>query len=84
MAKRALREKAKAIDPIVSIGKNGLSESSLKEIAKVLRARKLIKIRLHKAFLEKGDRKEAAKSLSNSLNAELIDVIGHVVVLYKR
>jgi len=81
---KALREKAKLLEPLVRIGKNGLTESSLLHIKKLVDKRKLVKVKLLKSFLEANDRKAAAGLLAKGTGAELVDQVGFVVVLYKR
>lgn len=79
--KKQLRAKAKALEPIVRIGKGGLTDSVTQEIKKQLQRKKLIKIKLLKTV---EDRKKLAKELADKTEAELIEVVGFVVVLYKR
>jgi len=54
------------------------------EIAKLLRKRRYIKIKLLHSFVEGNDRKKAAKDLALDTKSEIIDQTGFVVVLYKR
>ena len=80
----ALRSKAKTLESITRIGKNGLTENTIKEIDKLLKKRKLIKIKLLKGSMEKSDRKEITKNLVDKTNSELIEQVGFVVVLYRK
>lgn len=81
---KRLREKAKLLEPLVRIGKNGLTDASMLHIKKLVDKRKLIKVKLLKSFLEANDRKAAAELLAKGTGAELVDQVGFVVVLYKR
>ncbi|MEA3514093.1 MAG: YhbY family RNA-binding protein [Nanoarchaeota archaeon] len=81
---KELRQKAKLIDPIIRIGKNGFSESTIIQIKQLLKKRKLIKIKFLKSFLEDNDKKKAAEELCSKTGAELIDKIGFIVVIYRR
>lgn len=76
-----LREKAKLLEPVIRIGKNGLTEGTIKEIEKQLKKRKLIKIKLLKSFIEGKDKKSAAKEVAEKTNSILVDQVGFVVVL---
>lgn len=78
---KELRAKAKILEPIVRIGKNGLSEASVNEIKKQLARKKLIKIKLLKSA---EDRKHLAKEIAEKTNSELIEAVGFIVVLFKR
>ncbi len=79
-----IKEKAKAIKPQVWIGKNGLTEQVIEQIKKLLKKRRILKIKLLKSFLEKNNKKHAAKKLAELTESEVVDSTGFVVVLYKR
>ena len=78
-----LREKAKNLEPIIRIGKNGITDSVVKEINEVLLKRKLIKVKFLKAALQDNDRKKLAQELAEKTCATLVESVGFVVVLYK-
>ena len=82
--KLKLRSKAKTLEPIVRIGKNGLTEGTLNEIKLQLKKKKLIKIKLLKSFVQDKDRKELAKKVSSLTNSEIIESVGFIIVLYKK
>ncbi len=79
-----IKQKAKAIEPIVRIGKNGITDNQVNEVKKVLKTKKLVKIKLLKSFVKGKDRKKIAKELAEKSGGKLIDCVGHVVVLWKR
>lgn len=81
---KELKKKSKLLEPVIRIGKNGLSEESISEINKLLKKKKLIKIKFLKSFIEGHDKKKEAAELCEKTGAELIDRIGFVVVIYKR
>lgn len=83
LSNNKLKEKAKALEPVIRIGKNGLTESTIKEIKKQLNKKKLIKVKLLKAFINNRNKKEAAKEIAQKTNSQLINLVGFVVVLYK-
>lgn len=79
-----LRRKARAMQPILNIGKNGITDSLILEIEKVLKARKLVKIKLNRSAIEDKDKKEIVKEIVARTGAELIDFVGFNIVLYKK
>ena len=81
---RQLREKAKGLDSVVRIGKMGVTPNQIAEIKKVLMKRKLIKVKMLPSFFEGKDKREVSQGLANDLGAQLVDLIGNVIVLYKR
>lgn len=76
-----LKSLAHKIEPVLQIGKNGLTEEVLKSIEEALEARELIKINLLNNSLL--DTKETALEICSKLNAEYIQSIGNKIVIYK-
>jgi RNA-binding protein len=80
--RRFLRAEAHALEPVVMVGKEGLSETVLDAVKAALLAHELIKVRLlDTAPLE---RQELADQLPGLVKAELGGLIGRVLILYKR
>lgn len=79
--KRYLRSLAHHLDPIFQVGKGGVNENMVKQIREALEARELIKV----SVLQNCDmdKKNVAQELANGSNAELVQIIGNVIVLYK-
>ncbi|HLC49850.1 MAG TPA: YhbY family RNA-binding protein [Candidatus Nanoarchaeia archaeon] len=80
---KELRARAKRLEPAVRIGKNGLTENTLKEIDKVLVTRHLVKIKMLKTAFEKGEKEKIISDIVSSTDAELIDSVGNVFVIYR-
>ena len=79
--KKALKAKAHALKPTVIIGNQGLSENVHHEIDLALNVHELIKVRVNAA--SKTDRQVLITALIEQHGAELIDVIGHIAILYR-
>ncbi|KAA0549336.1 ribosome assembly RNA-binding protein YhbY [Bacillus sp. BGMRC 2118] len=79
--KRLLRSKAHHLDPIFQVGKGGVNENMIKQIEDVLEKRELIKVSVLQNCED--DRYDVAEQLSTGAQAELVQVIGHTIVLYK-
>ncbi|MGA9226254.1 MAG: ribosome assembly RNA-binding protein YhbY [Mesobacillus sp.] len=79
--KRFLRSKAHHLNPIFQVGKGGVNENMVKQIDEVLEARELIKVSILQNCED--DRDTVAEQLSNGAKAELVQVIGNTIVLYK-
>ena len=77
-----LRGLGNALDPVVQVGKDGLNENLVTSVELLLQARELVKIKV----LKNSDlsSKEVAESLSTSLNADIVQVIGTIIILYKK
>ena len=76
-----LRGLANSFDTILQIGKGGISEQTLKQIDDVLEARELIKIRTLETCPVTS--REAADSVAEKLSADVVQVIGSRIVLYR-
>ncbi|MFB7138608.1 MULTISPECIES: ribosome assembly RNA-binding protein YhbY [unclassified Bacillus (in: firmicutes)] len=79
--KRFLRSKAHHLNPIFQVGKGGVNENMVKQISEALEVRELLKVSILQNCDE--DRYEIADQLVEGTDAELVQVIGHTVVLYK-
>ncbi|NEU31615.1 ribosome assembly RNA-binding protein YhbY [bacterium LRH843] len=79
--KRFLRSKAHHLNPIFQVGKGGVSENMSKQIAEALEVRELIKVSILQNCDE--DKHDVATELTKSTGAELVQVIGQTIVLYK-
>ena len=79
----AFRAQANALEAIIQIGKEGISENLLTQISDALDARELIKIRVHLETSPLPPR-ECAVQIAEALSAEVILVIGGIIVLYRK
>ncbi|MBP1930482.1 ribosome assembly RNA-binding protein YhbY [Ammoniphilus resinae] len=79
--KRFLRSEAHHLTPIFQVGKGGVNENLTKQIAEALEVRELIKVSILDTCGE--DKNTVAGALANGADAELVQLIGRTVVLYK-
>ena len=78
--RRALRARAHALNPVVSISQNGLSEAVMKEIGISLAAHALIKIRVYNDDREERERYLA--EICEHFNAAPVQHIGKLLVVW--
>lgn len=79
----ALRAAANPLEPIFQIGKDGISDNLIAQLDDALDARELLKIRVHLETSPKKPR-QLADELQEALGADVIQVIGGVIVLYRK
>ncbi|XSG84744.1 MAG: ribosome assembly RNA-binding protein YhbY [Methylohalobius sp. ZOD2] len=79
--KRTLRSRAHHLKPVVMTGQNGISEAVLAEIDLALDHHELIKVRLSAG--DRQARKEMAAHICERLEAELVQLLGHVATFYR-
>lgn len=77
--RRYLRGLAHELDPVVHVGKQGLTPEVLEELDLALSSHELIKVR----FLVPEDKKEQARRMEEELEAHLAGLIGHVGIFYR-
>ncbi len=75
---------AARIEPATHVGKNGVTDSLIEEINRQIKDNKLIKVKVLKSALEAASRDEIARLLAEKTGAELVEVKGNTVVLFKR
>lgn len=80
--RQALKAKAHALKPVVMIGEKGLTDAVINEANQALLAHELIKIKI--AGHERDERQQAAQALAEQLQAELVQVIGNIVVVFRQ
>ena len=78
-----LRSQANPLEPIFQIGKEGISPNLVSQIDDALDARELLKVRVHLDTAPEAPR-QFADTLAQELGAEVIQVIGGVIVLYRK
>lgn len=76
-----MRSLAHGLQPIFQVGKGGTNEHMVRQIAEALERRELIKISVLNNNLD--DPKEVAAELAEGAGAELVQLIGRTIVLYK-
>lgn len=79
--KRFLRSEAHHLTPIFQVGKGGVNENLIKQIEEALEVRELIKVSMLDTCSE--DKHGVAQRLAEGSDAELVQLIGRTVVLYK-
>ena len=77
---RKLKAAAQHLDPLVRVGKAGLTGTVMQSLEQALTARQLIKVRLEK---ERAERDALAAQIVTDTGATLIMQVGKVAVFYR-
>lgn len=80
--RRHLRSLGHHLEPVVHIGKEGLTEGLYAAATEALLTHELIKLRVGEAA--PGERHELAAELARHTQAELVQVLGRTALLYRR
>ena len=80
--RKSLKARAHKLEPVVLIGAKGLTDEVVKEIELALKAHELIKVRA--PALDRHQRDAAVERVVGITNAELVQQVGKVFVLYRK
>ena len=76
-----LRSQAHHLEPVVIIGKNGLTNGTIETVNKSLESRELIKIKFHEL---KDNKQTISDEIAASANCHVVGMIGHTVILFRQ
>jgi RNA-binding protein len=79
--RRYLRSQAHHLNPILQVGKAGVTENLVEQVRLALEAHELIKVSILQNCDE--DRHEVAEQLAGGTGADLVQVLGKTVVLFR-
>jgi putative YhbY family RNA-binding protein len=83
--KRHVRHVLKDENPTIWVGKDGLTVQSIAEMEKQLQKNKMVKVRILPAALrELTTAEEIAKKAAESTESALVEVRGHVFILFRK
>lgn len=76
-----LKGQAHSLNPVILVGEAGLSDNLLAELDRTLAHHELIKVRL--PAMERNERDSLAEEIANRSGAEMVQMIGRVLVIYR-
>ena len=76
-----LRGLAHPLEPVVRVGRAGVSSSVIEETKRSLKAHELIKVRIEND--DSSERKSIAAELATASDAEVAGTIGKLAILYR-
>lgn len=80
--RKRLRAAGHHLAPVLQIGKEGVTPPVLRALAEALRRHELVKVRIGTESPE--DRFEAAERLSSGAEAQVAQILGRTVLVYKK
>ena len=76
-----LKGQAHNLEPMVQIGKNGLTDGAIHSINAALSAKELIKIKFREF---KDDKKDISEKITAETLSLMVGMIGHTLILFKQ
>lgn len=77
--KKFLKGLAHHLDPVVQVGKDGLSDAVVRQVSQQLDIHELIKVQVPAG----PERKQDARRLAEETSSDLVQVIGRMAVLFR-
>ena len=78
--RKFLRAQAHSLDPVVIVGKQGLTEAGISAIGRALDTHELIKVRFNDF---KDQKRELSAQIAEQTQSDLCGLIGHVAIFYR-
>ena len=69
--------------PTVWIGKEGVAPGLVDEISRQLEQKEVVKVKILKSAIKKEEAKKIGVKIAQETTSSLIDVRGHIILLYK-
>lgn len=80
-ALRALRSRAQKLEPIIKVGRSGMSPALTASLEQALADHELVKVR----FMDhKDERQMLSDELARQTRSQLVCIVGHVAVFYRK
>ena len=83
LQKRALKGLAQRMDPLLKVGKLGLTDSLIRSADEALERHELVKVRFE-SFKNKEQKQHRMPELADRTKSLLIARVGHVAVFFRR
>ncbi len=80
--RQAFKAQAHHLKPVILIGSKGLTPAVVEETRLTIEKHELIKIKI--GGLEKEERQKIAETICSELEAELVQLIGTIAIIYKK
>lgn len=77
-----LRAEANTLDPIIQIGKEGVTDAVIAQMEDNFNTRELFKVKVHLETAPETPKELAAK-LAEAVNCEIVQVIGGIIVVFR-
>ncbi|RME30952.1 YhbY family RNA-binding protein, partial [Candidatus Woesearchaeota archaeon] len=75
--------RARTLQPIMSVGKNGITQGTVQLLDRELEQKQLVKVKLLRAFTQDHNRKEAAAELARFTKSRVVLAVGNTIVFYR-
>lgn len=79
-----LRVRSTHLKPMMQVGKNGLTDSVIAEMLKILKKKKLLKIKLTRGILDDRNKKEVAQEIAEKADCVIVSLVGFNLTIFPK
>ncbi len=79
----SLKKRSNNLKPLIHIGKEGVTQSIILELEKLLKKHQLVKIKILKSTFESSEKQTVIESLQIPTKSQLVQQVGNTCVLYR-
>lgn len=79
--RKQLRAMAHHLDPVILVGKQGVSDMLVRATSEALENHELVKVKFNEF---KGEKKTLIEQIAHRTAADLVGMVGNVAILYRR
>lgn len=80
--KRKLSAEANTLPTLLQIGKNGVTDVFIEELARMIKKKRLVKVKFLKSIADTLEPKEEALNIALKAKLELVGIVGHTMIFY--
>ncbi len=80
----SLKSDAASLNPVMQVGKNGVTETLADELKGQLKKMRLVKVKFLRSATAENKMEQVAQQLSRATKSELIEIRGKTAVYFKR
>ena len=79
--RKYLKSRAHHLDPVLIIGKNGISDGTIESLNKALNAKELIKVKFSDF---KSEKKQLSNNIEKLTKSHLVSIIGNIAIFFRQ
>ena len=79
--RKYLKSRAHHLDPVLIIGRSGISDGTIESLSKALKAKELIKVKFSDF---KSEKKQLSNNIEKLTKSHLVSIIGNIAIFFRQ
>tara|TARA_Y100001970_G_C14192957_1_gene836434 strand:+ start:418 stop:726 length:309 start_codon:yes stop_codon:yes gene_type:complete len=79
--RKYLKSRAHHLDPVLIIGRNGISDGTIESLSKALKVKELIKVKFSDF---KSEKKQLSNNIEKLTKSHLVSIIGNIAIFFRQ